>query len=129
MLVRFLWVPAFSGVGYKPIIVLAGFIATIQGSSFLIDKLTKRLMHENSLDLNGLVNGGKLIGQLERSLIFLFIFIGQPQGIGFLVAAKSILRFEETKKQNLAEYILIGTLLSFSLGVALASLTNWALKL
>jgi hypothetical protein len=123
------WVPAFSGVGYKPIIVLAGFIATVQGSSFLIDKVAKRLMDENNLELDGLVNGGKLIGQLERSLIFLFIFIGQPAGIGFLVAAKSILRFEEAKKQRLAEYVLIGTLLSFSLAIALASATMWALKL
>jgi hypothetical protein len=45
------------------------------------------------------------------------------------VAAKSILRFEEAKKQNLAEYILIGTLFSFSLAIALASVTKWALKL
>ena len=129
LLVRFSWVPAFSGIGYKPIIVLAGFIATVQGSSFLVDKLAKRLMDENNLKLDGLINGGKLIGQLERSLIFLFIFIGHPEGIGFLVAAKSILRFEEAKKQNLAEYILIGTLLSFSLAIALASVTKWALKL
>lgn len=129
LLVRFSWVPAFSGVGYKPIVVLAGFIATVQGSSFLIDKLVKRIMDENHLELDGLINGGKLIGQLERTLIFLFIFIGHPEGIGFLVAAKSILRFEEAKKQNLAEYVLIGTLLSFSLAIALASATKWALKL
>ena len=129
LLVRFSWAPAFSGVGYKPIIVLAGFIATVQGSSFLVDKVAKRLMDENNLKLDGLINGGKLIGQLERSLIFLFIFIGHPEGIGFLVAAKSILRFEEAKKQRLAEYVLIGTLLSFSLAVALASVTKWALQL
>jgi len=127
--VRFSWLPAFSGTGYKPIIVLAGFIAAVQGSSFLIDKVAKRLMDENNLELDGLVNGGKLIGQLERSLIFLFILIGHAEGIGFLVAAKSILRFEEAKKQRLAEYVLIGTLLSFSLAVALASATMWALKL
>ena len=59
-------------------------------------------------------------------LIFLFIFIGQPAGIGFLVAAKSILRFEEARQQKLAEYVLIGTLLSFSLAVALAAATQWA---
>ena len=36
-----------------------------------------------------------------RCFIFLFIFFGQPAGIGFLVAAKSILRFEEAKEQKL----------------------------
>ncbi|MCJ7679943.1 MAG: DUF3307 domain-containing protein [Candidatus Aminicenantes bacterium] len=120
------WLPDFTGVGYKVFIVSAGFILTVQGSEFLITKLIKRLLEDNDLELDGLKNGGKWIGQLERSLIFLFIFIGQPAGIGFLVAAKSILRFEEAKKQKMAEYVLIGTLLSFSLGIALTSLTKWA---
>ena len=129
LLVRFSWEPAFSGVGYKQIVVFAGFAATVRGSGLLITKYTKRIVKENSLKFEGLLNGGKVIGQLERSLIFLFIFIGQPAGIGFLVAAKSILRLEEAKKQKLAEYVLIGTLLSFSLAVALASATKWAADL
>jgi len=122
------WLPGFSGVGFKLVVVLAGFIATVQGSGFLIAKFVKRLIEENALSLGGLVNGGKRIGQLERALIFLFILTGQPAGIGFLVAAKSILRFEEAKQQKLAEYVLIGTLLSFSLAVAVASLTRWAMN-
>lgn len=129
LLVYFSLVPVFTGVGYKPLVVLAGFIATVQGSGFLVGKFVKRLMDENQLQLDGLLNGGKWIGQLERALIFVFIFIGQPGGIGFLVAAKSILRFEEAKKQKMAEYVLIGTLLSFSLAIALASATKWAMNL
>lgn len=43
------------------------------------------------------------------------------------VAAKSILRFEEAKKQPLAEYVLIGTLWSFSLAIALAYFTFYLL--
>ena len=126
LLVRFSRVPAFSGIGYGPLVVLAGFAATIRGSGLVVAKFTKRIIDENNLKLGGLVNGGRTIGQLERGLIFLFVFIGQPAGIGFLVAAKSILRFGEAKEQNLAEYVLIGTLLSFSLAVAMASITTWA---
>ncbi len=129
LLVRFSWVPSFSGIGYKPLVVLAGFIATVQGGGFLVEIFTKRLIEENNLVLAGLANGGKLIGQLERCLIFLFIFIGQPAGIGFLVAAKSILRFEEAKEQRLAEYVLIGSLLSFSIAIALSAVTKWAMGL
>lgn len=129
LLVRFSWVPHFSGSGYKPLIVSAGFIAAVQGAGYLVALFTKALIDKNKLAINGLLNGGKLIGQLERCLIFLFIFIDQPAGIGFLVAAKSILRFEEAKKQKLAEYILIGTLLSFSIAIALSSLTKWAMQL
>lgn len=129
LLVYFNWLSAFTGIGYKPLIGIAGFIATVHGSSFLIAKVAKRLTEENKLKLKGLLNAGKLIGQLERSLIFLFVFIGQPAGIGFLVAAKSILRFENAKNQKLAEYVLIGTLLSFSLAIALSYLTLWAMAL
>jgi hypothetical protein len=59
----------------------------------------------------------------------LFIFIDQSAGIGFLVAAKSILRFEEAKEQKLAEYVLIGSLLSFSIAIALSAVTKWAMGL
>lgn len=72
----------------------------------------------------GLENGGRIIGQLERSLIFLFVLTGMPAGVGFLVAAKSIFRFGELKEHTQrmeAEYIIIGTLMSF--GWAL--LTSW----
>jgi hypothetical protein len=126
LLVKFLWLPAFTGSGYRPFVVFAGFVATVRGSGFLVAKFAKQLIDDNNLKLDGLLNGGKWIGHLERCLIFLFIFIDQPAGIGFLVAAKSILRFEEAKQQKLAEYILIGSLLSFSLAIALASVTKWA---
>ncbi len=116
----------FEGIGYKQLIVVAGFIATVQTSGIFIGKFAKQMMDDNHLTLDGLLNGGRLIGQLERALIFLFVFIGQPAGIGFLVAAKSILRFEEAKQQKLAEYVLIGTLLSFSLAVTIASAAKWA---
>lgn len=122
--------PEFAGVGYRTIVVVAGFVATVQAASHFIAKVTQRIVDDNGLELEGLVNGGKKIGQLERALIFLLVFISQPAGIGFLVAAKSILRFgDTTKEQKLAEYVLIGTLLSFSLAILLAYLTRWALSL
>jgi hypothetical protein len=49
--------------------------------------------------------------------------------LGFLFAAKSILRFEEAKQQKPAEYILIGTLWGFFLAMALAFATRWAIRL
>ncbi len=126
LMVRLSWMPAYDGVGYVPLVVAAGFIAAVRGAGFLVAKVAARLIEENDLELDGLQNGGRMIGQLERSLIFLFILIQQPMAIGFLFAAKSILRFEEAKQQKLAEYILIGTLLSFSLAIALAAATRWA---
>lgn len=119
--------PAFQGHGYGAMVGFAGFIATVQGVGLFVGKVMGSLREKNGLALNGLDNGGAMIGNLERALIFLLIFIEQPAGIGFLVAAKSILRFEEAKKQKLAEYVLIGTLLSFTLAIALAVATRWAI--
>ncbi|HSJ68904.1 MAG TPA: DUF3307 domain-containing protein [Anditalea sp.] len=69
---------------------------------------------------NSLQNAGKYIGILERLLIFTFIVTQHWEGIGFLIAAKSIFRFgdlQESKDRKMTEYILIGTLLSFSLAI------------
>lgn len=67
-----------------------------------------------------LKNAGTYIGMLERLFIFGFIVIDYWEGIGFLLAAKSVFRFGDlsnTEDRNLTEYILIGTLLSFGIAI------------
>ncbi|MDE0682828.1 MAG: DUF3307 domain-containing protein [Candidatus Poribacteria bacterium] len=123
------WQPAFSGQGYSLMVGVAGFVATTLGAGYFVGKVATTLKEQNDLKICGLLNGGEWIGNLERALIYLLIFVGQPTGIGFLVAAKSILRFHDTKEQRHTEYVLIGTLLSFSLAIALATATNWAMRL
>lgn len=59
---------------------------------------------------------GSLIGTLERLLAFIFIMIGEMNAVGFLLAAKSILRFRDTDTVK-TEYVLAGTLLSFGIAV------------
>lgn len=68
-------------------------------------------------------NAGKFIGILERLLIYIFILTGHLEAVGFLLAAKSIFRFGDLKEGNdlkLTEYVLIGTLLSFGIAVAIS---------
>ncbi|QBG46300.1 DUF3307 domain-containing protein [Verrucomicrobia bacterium S94] len=125
------WMHGFSGKGLTLIVLVAGFAVCVPGAGFLVGKVAGKLQAENALaeKIIGLINGGKLIGQLERALIFMLVMIGQPGGIGFLVAAKSILRFGEAKDdQKLAEYVLIGTLLSFGLAIAASTLTKYILE-
>lgn len=76
---------------------------------------------ENDKD-KSLPSAGKYIGILERLLVFTFIVFGHWEAIGFLVAAKSVLRFGDLKNsenRKLTEYILVGTLLSFSIAIAM----------
>lgn len=70
-----------------------------------------------------LPNAGKLIGVLERILVLTFILMGQLDAVGFLIAAKSILRFKNDDSLK-AEYVLIGTLLSFGIAVIMGVLVK-----
>jgi len=68
-----------------------------------------------------LQNAGKLIGILERILVLTFVIIGKWEVIGFLIAAKSILRYKDTDTIK-TEYVLIGTMLSFGSAILLGIL-------
>lgn len=61
-------------------------------------------------------NAGKLIGILERILVLTFVIIGKLEVIGFLIAAKSILRYKDTNTIK-TEYVLIGTMLNFGIAM------------
>ena len=69
----------------------------------------------------GKKNAGRMIGYLERVIILLFIIYGQFGSIAFVITAKSVARFKEIENdRSLAEYYLIGTLLSVSFALATA---------
>ncbi|MEJ0033887.1 MAG: hypothetical protein WDO15_27735 [Bacteroidota bacterium] len=81
--------------------------------------------------IKGLKNAGLWIGILERILIYIFIVTSHWEGIGFLLAAKSIFRFGDltnSKDIYLTEYIMVGTLLSFSLAIVTGLSINYFLS-
>lgn len=78
----------------------------------------------DTLPQQGLPEAGRMIGLLERALIFLMVMAGQPAGIGFLIAAKSVLRFDTASKdQKAGEYVIIGTLASFGWALLVSYMT------
>lgn len=64
-------------------------------------------------------SSGALIGSLERILVFLFIIVGSYQSAGFIVAAKSLLRFRDNEGERTA-LVVAGTLLSVIIAVGCA---------
>ena len=111
----------------KGILLTAGAILCIRVGTFWVGKTVIPFQEAIGKDSEGLPNAGRLIGQLERALIFLFVLAGEMQGVGFLVAAKSILRIGEVKapeQRKEAEYIIIGTLMSFGWGLLIAYATK-----
>ncbi|MBC8416616.1 MAG: DUF3307 domain-containing protein [Candidatus Cloacimonetes bacterium] len=92
------------------------FIITFGGSYFvsLICKSFTEEFGEMAKNVsNSLVNAGKYIGILERIIISASIIAGRYELIGFLIAAKSIIRHHETGNKAFTEYFLVGTFTSF----------------
>jgi hypothetical protein len=79
-----------------------------------------------------LKNAGNVIGIIERLLVVLFINIGFFEGIGYLLAAKSIFRFGDltnAKDRKLTEYILSGTLISFTIAILVGIALRYVLMM
>ena len=110
-------------------ILIAGLITATTAGGYAVSLLVTPWSEDHTLP-EGLPNGGRLIGLLERGIIFMLILAGQWGGIGFLIAAKSVLRFETTSKdQTAGEYVIVGTLASFGWAMAASGATVAALSL
>ncbi len=114
---NFAWSQTADRIPFYPqiLIIVSGLTLCVSVGSVVVEKFTTRFLNEIG-EPQGLINGGQTIGKLERGLTFLLIIFGQPAAIGFLFAAKSILRFGEIREpgqRKEAEYIIIGTFASF----------------
>jgi hypothetical protein len=135
------WVGLLGKEFLESLILASGLAVSIKAGGILVGlavkPFTDQLKNEKKPDCpgkavigRGFEKGGKIIGYLERAMIFLFMLTGQPGSIGFLIAAKSILRFGEIKEPRNrleAEYIIIGTFMSFGYGIFIAYATRFFL--
>lgn len=114
---------------YAVLSVVCGAVVGVPVGGVVIKKLVEPLAPP-SAPIIGMRSAGRYIGWLERGLTITFILIGHPEGVGFLLAAKSILRFRDVQDQtdrHQAEYIIIGTFLSFGWALFAALATKAAL--
>jgi hypothetical protein len=107
----------------------AGLVATVWAGGYAVKALMTglKLPSDTGADLP---LGGQLIGRLERMMILMLLLADQPDAIGLLIAAKSILRFNELARdadRRSSEYVIIGTLASFAWAIGAAWMTASAL--
>ncbi len=81
--------------------------------------LTKHILEQYQIESssNDNYHSGALIGTLERWLILVFVIFGHYEAVGFLLAAKSLIRFKDHETIK-SEYVLLGTLISVTIAVA-----------
>lgn len=114
-------------------LIATAYIAVLAPTSILIKSFIEfEKWMPSDASSQGLPNAGKWIGYLERILILTFIFTDNIEGIGFLLAAKSVFRFGELNKAKdikITEYVLIGTFASFTIAILIGFCVNLLLKL
>jgi len=119
-------------------LLLVAFVLVTQVTAVFIKILLSpyqqfKKVQEHSVQLTSekmMFNAGKYIGILERLFIFGFVVANFWEGIGFLLAAKSIFRFGDlnnAKERHLTEYVLIGTFLSFGCAILVGLIFNYML--
>jgi Protein of unknown function (DUF3307) len=105
----------------KPLLLLVVYVGVIFGGGYVVRFLTKPLLksdlHISGETTNEMHNAGMYIGWLERFVVLTALVLQSPATVGLILTAKSIARYPELKSIRFAEYFLIGTLLSVSLGI------------
>jgi len=117
--------------GWQSGLVLLAYLLIYMPMGILIGQLlahwTPQMPPSAKADNDSLLRAGKQIGYLERTLILTFVLIGQIPAVGFLLAAKSIFRFGDLRQSDdkmRTEYVLLGTLFSFTLTIMLGLLVK-----
>ena len=111
-------------------VLLLGYLTVIWPLGIAIGKATEKWRAALDGDTKGLANAGNWIGRCERILVLTFILTNQYTALGFLITAKSILRFndKDDKAQKKTEYILVGTLISFTSAAIVGVIVSILLK-
>lgn len=104
--------------GFSLLVLLLAVLLLFKPTNILIKLILERykIQATNDGTSQQQAHAGALIGNLERLLTLCFVIIGQYEAIGFVIAAKSLLRFKDSDTTK-TEYVLAGTLLSFGSAV------------
>jgi len=117
------------------LVIVLGMAIAVFGVDWLVLVLLRWLLQWESEELSAplqksLRGVGRYIGWTERFFILLMMLVGYYEGIGFVLAAKSILRMGDLRGEQgmrFSEYVILGTLLSFSFAFLFGILLRAAL--
>lgn len=96
---------------------LLAFLLIYRPADIFIQKILKSYKPTSELRQSDIIvkdnNTGRIIGMIERTIMLVFLAIGQYSSVGLVLTAKSIARYDKiSSDKDFAEYYLLGTLLS-----------------
>ena len=112
-------------------IILTAYLFILFPVGLIIDFLLVRYLNPNLFPkdkLIGNIQSAMIIGQAERVIILTLVLLQQYEAIGFLITGKSILRFTQDESRNQSEFVLMGTLLSYTFALLTGVLINGILR-
>jgi hypothetical protein len=117
-------VPAIADAGIERALVIAGVFAFLLATCNGMVRLILAAVGTDTESGEQKLRGGRMIGPLERCLLFGFGLAGQPTAAALVASAKSLLRFPEISSARgfgidlVTEYFLVGSLTSWTLALA-----------
>jgi hypothetical protein len=117
-------VPAIADAGNERALVIAGVFAFLLATCNGLVRLILAAVGTDTESGEQKLRGGRIIGPLERCLLFGFGLAGQPTAAALVASAKSLLRFPEISSARgfgidlVTEYFLVGSLTSWTLALA-----------
>jgi hypothetical protein len=118
-----------AAASFVQLALAVGVVAFLADTSNIVVRLVLQATDSRALGTAPSLKGGRVLGPLERVFIFTMALAGQYLAITAVVAAKSIIRFPEISKDThgtKAEYFLIGSFVSWGLGLLTALLFAFA---
>lgn len=114
-------IESLDGVSFQRFVLAAGCLLMLQSTANRIVRIVLRSAGPSTMASAHSLRGGRIIGPLERTLLFALALGGHYTGVGAVIAAKGILRYPEISRVDddggKAEYVLVGSFVSWLLAV------------
>ncbi|MBC7820075.1 MAG: hypothetical protein IAG10_24595 [Planctomycetaceae bacterium] len=116
--------PAPANVIPATLLIAAILCYSLRGGSYIVRGLLEKgalIPHKATatVDTEDIqVRHGRIIGYLERIVIIAAVAAGSFEALGFLIAAKGLIRAKEFDNRSFAEYFLVGSLCSVLVALA-----------
>jgi hypothetical protein len=101
-------------------ICIALFVYSVRGGTYIVRGILEKtggIPPPAILSSEGYTHG-RVIGQVERAIVFLIVIAGNLQALAFFFAAKGLIRSRELEDRTRVDYLLLGSLASFLVALA-----------
>jgi hypothetical protein len=112
------------GVPFERFALVTGYVVFLIASANIVVRMVLAGAHV-PVETEQSLKGGRVLGPIERVFILATALSGELTALAAIVAAKGIVRFPELQKDeegNKAEYVLVGSFVSWALALVLVPL-------